>query len=46
MVCPYVPMALLNAVVSVGGERDPLARAAKDDEKASRGMRGGAEGLN
>lgn len=41
LVCPYVPMALVNAVVSVGGEREPLARAAKDgkqrDEERNRG---------
>lgn len=29
----HVPMALVNAVVSVGGERESLARAAKDGEE-------------
>lgn len=40
VVCPYVPTALANAVVSVGGERQPLARAARDYGEASKGMRG------
>lgn len=33
-------MALVNVVVSVGGERELLARAGKNDAEASRGMRG------